>query len=90
MNGVEYIKGKYEKAMRDSYLGNLDLEVGEYLLFTEVDWRNNINDDSYTVTCYGQGEVTFEDVTSYNNKISVLEYTMRGLVAQKHPHICKF
>jgi len=44
-NGVIYIKGKCAKGSRDVYLGCSNIEGGEYLLFTEIDWRNNIIDE---------------------------------------------
>jgi len=49
-----------------------DIAAGEYLLFTEVDWRNNIRDPTYVASCYGPSLVNFTDLTEDYDKMDVL------------------
>ena len=39
-----------------------NLAAGDYLLFTEVDWRNNIRDPTYIASSYGPSLAKFEDL----------------------------
>lgn len=38
---------------RDTYLECCDLDAGEYLLFSEVEWIANTKDIYCNITCYG-------------------------------------
>ena len=49
-----------------------NLAAGKYLLFTEVDWRNNIRDATYVASCYGPSLATFQDLTDEHDKMDVI------------------
>ena len=61
-----------------------DITTGEYLLFTEVDWRSNIRDSSYVASIYGPGAAMMEDITEDFDKEKVLRATMRCMVANQY------
>jgi len=64
-----------------------DITTGEYLLFTEVDWRSNIRDPNYMASVYGPGVAMMEDITEDYDKEKVLRATMRCMVANNYEKI---
>lgn len=65
LDGVEFIKGKFEHFERDVYVDKTHLEKGRYFAFVEIDWHEatafNLRDFSFN--CYGIGKVKIKEVT---------------------------
>ena len=83
---VTYIHAA-KKEGRDCHLEVEDLEVGTYLLYTEV--RMNTRDlfeKQYTVTSYGQGEVKLINVTSTVNQVECLQACVKALYEGRTKH----
>ena len=60
---MQYIGGLKDFYKRDVYLEQTNLQRGYYYLFCEVDWSadSNFAQENFSVTCYGQSKVHFEN-----------------------------
>ena len=64
-DGCKFVGGLYESFERDYYIETEHLEIGRYMVFVEMDWFEQIpvKDQTFNLTCYGEGEVTYTDVS---------------------------
>ena len=71
---------------RDTWEEYENLEAGEYYMFVEFDWPDNVQHTEFCISCYGQAQTYFlRDEKSLYDKESLITQLMASCAVQEHP-----
>ena len=87
-DGVIYIKGNKEISSRDNYIKCENLEVGQYMLACELEWKESTKTKDFVVTTYGAGKISmYEEIENPIDNIKLLNLTCDAMVEQNYGEI---
>ena len=86
---LTYMNGKQGQD-RDTWEEYENLEPGEYYMFVEFDWPDNVQHTEFSVSCYGAAQTFFlRDEKSLYDKTTLITNLMASCAVQEHPENSK-
>ena len=82
---LTYMNGKMGQD-RDTWEEYENLEAGEYYMYVEFDWPDNVQHTEFSISCYGQAQTFFlRDEKSLYDKDTLITQLMASCAVQEHP-----